>query len=381
MTGTHALRIWSKVHTWTSLISMLFLLMLCITGLPLIFHEEIEDLTQQHFAAPRLPGNVPAAPVDDVVRAAQQARPGDHVLFVGWRDEQPSAVIVTMSPTPKPMRGQFYRLVMDGRTKAVLGEERPQRGVIDFILLLHKNMFLELPGELFLGAMGLLLVVSIVSGVVVYAPFMRRLAFGTVRQRSRRLNWLDLHNLFGIVTTIWLLVVGATGVINTLAMPMYDYWRGQVLPPLLAPYRGQPVAQPSTLDQAIARVRAALPEGRLTSVTMPTAENFGSPRHLVVWMKGNSALTALVATPTLVDVDQSVPVLVPQMPWYLTLLQMSRPLHFGDYGGLPLKIIWGLLDLVCIAVLITGLYLWIAKQRFGGSARSRTAARPNARPA
>ena len=381
MTGTRSLRIWTRVHTWTTLISMLFLLMLCVTGLPLIFHEEIEELTQPQFAAPQLPGNTPAAPVDDVVRAAQQARPGDHVLFVAWRDEQPAVVVVSMAPTPKPQRGQFYRLVMDGRTGAVLGEERPQQGVMDIILLLHKNMLLQLPGELFLGAMGLLLLVSIVSGVVVYAPFMRRLAFGTVRQRSRRLKWLDLHNLFGIVTTVWLIVVGGTGAINTLTTPMYDYWRGQVLPPLLAPYRGAPVAQPSSLDQAIARVRAALPDGRLTSITLPTAENFGSPRHLVVWMKGNSALTALLNTPTLVDVDQSVPVLVPQMPWYLTLLQMSRPLHFGDYGGLPLKIVWVLLDLVCILVLVTGLYLWIAKRRFGGTARSRAAAQPvGARP-
>ncbi len=381
MTGTRAPRIWSKVHTWTSLISMLFMLLLAITGLPLIFHEEIAELTEERFVPPNLIRQAPAAPVDDVLRAAQASRPGDHVLFVNWRDEQPGVVVVTMSPTPKPMRGQFYRLVMDAHTKAVLGEERPQRGVMDIILLLHKNLLLDLPGELFLGAMGLLLVASIVSGVVVYAPFMRRLEFGAVRQRSRRLKWLDLHNLFGIVTTVWLFVVGITGAINTLAMPMYDYWRGQVLPPLLAPHRGEPVAQASSLDQAIARVRAALPDGKLTSITMPTAENFGSPRHLVVWMKGDSALTALIATPTLVDADQTVPVLVPQMPWYLTLLQMSRPLHFGDYGGLPLKIVWALLDLVCIVVLITGLYLWIAKQRLGGSVRSRTAAPSDARPA
>ena len=33
-------RIWSVVHTWSSLISTLFLLLLCITGLPLIFHHD-----------------------------------------------------------------------------------------------------------------------------------------------------------------------------------------------------------------------------------------------------------------------------------------------------------------------------------------------------
>jgi uncharacterized iron-regulated membrane protein len=49
------------------------------------------------------------------------------------------------------------------------------------------------------------------------------------------------------------------------------------------------------------------------------------------------------------------------MPWYVNTLFMSRPLHFGDYGGLPLKIIWALFDIATIVVLISGLYLWIAR--------------------
>jgi uncharacterized iron-regulated membrane protein len=38
-------------------------------------------------------------------------------------------------------------------------------------------------------------------------------------------------------------------------------------------------------------------------------------------------------------------------------------LHFGDYGGMPLKIIWALLDLVTLMVLGSGLYLWTARLR------------------
>ena len=37
-----AVRAWYLVHKWTSLVCTLFLLMLCLTGLPLIFHDEIE---------------------------------------------------------------------------------------------------------------------------------------------------------------------------------------------------------------------------------------------------------------------------------------------------------------------------------------------------
>ncbi len=102
------------------------------------------------------------------------------------------------------------------------------------IRIFHRDMFLGLPGELFLGVMGLLFVVAIVSGVVLYAPFMRRLAFGSVRRAGApRVKWLDLHNLIGAVTLVWLLAVGVTGVINTISLPLFSAWRAQVMPELI----------------------------------------------------------------------------------------------------------------------------------------------------
>ncbi|CAO3425138.1 hypothetical protein [Azospirillum doebereinerae] len=51
------------------------------------------------------------------------------------------------------------------------------------------------------------------------------------------------------------------------------------------------------------------------------------------------------------------------MPWYMLALRLSQPLHFGDYGGLPLKILWALLDIVAIVILGSGLYLWWTRRR------------------
>ncbi|MFW5972828.1 MAG: PepSY domain-containing protein, partial [Bacteroidota bacterium] len=42
MLSMKAFRAWFEIHKWTSLVSMVFLLMLCVTGLPLIFHHEID---------------------------------------------------------------------------------------------------------------------------------------------------------------------------------------------------------------------------------------------------------------------------------------------------------------------------------------------------
>jgi uncharacterized iron-regulated membrane protein len=51
------------------------------------------------------------------------------------------------------------------------------------------------------------------------------------------------------------------------------------------------------------------------------------------------------------------------LPWYLTVLLLSEPLHFGDYGELPLKILWTALDALTIVILVSGVYLWVARKR------------------
>ncbi len=35
------------VHKWSSIVCTVFMLLLCITGLPLIFHEEIDDVLHE----------------------------------------------------------------------------------------------------------------------------------------------------------------------------------------------------------------------------------------------------------------------------------------------------------------------------------------------
>ena len=47
MLSPTALRRWSWTHKWSSLVCTVFMLLLCITGLPLIFHHEIDELTEE----------------------------------------------------------------------------------------------------------------------------------------------------------------------------------------------------------------------------------------------------------------------------------------------------------------------------------------------
>jgi uncharacterized iron-regulated membrane protein len=82
-----------------------------------------------------------------------------------------------------------------------------------------------------------------------------------------------------------------------------------------------------------------------------------------VFMRGDTPLTSRLLKPVLLDGETGEVSDARDLPVYLKVLLVSQPLHFGDYGGMPLKIIWALLDIMTIVVIGSGLYLWIVKRR------------------
>lgn len=357
------IRAWYLVHKWTSLVCTAFLLMLCLTGLPLVFHDEIDAAIGETAPLPAVPAGTRNLSLDAMVAAATRLFPGERPLFLSFDEDRP-VVNVTTAPEAGAGRGALHITAMDLRTARPVGQ-LDEGGIMDVILRLHVDMFAGLPGKLFLGFMGVLFFASIVSGVVVYAPFMRKLRFGTVRAtRSRRVRWLDTHNLLGITTLMWLSVVGLTGVINTLSETLVDVWRRDQLADLTAPYAALPplaVRRWGSVDAAVATARAAAPGTSPQFIAFPGVR-FTSNHHFAVWLKGATPATKQLLTPALIDAETGRLTAMRAMPWYMFLLRISQPLHFGDYGGLPLKILWALLDIAAIVVLGSGLYLWLGKR-------------------
>lgn len=371
MLGKRSVRRWYLVHRWSSLVPTVFLLLLCLTGLPLIFHEEIDRLMGSRPVPAELPVDAPLANLDDIVKSALAARPGEVVQYVSFDDDQPIVGVLTAATLDAGLDASYYA-VFDARTGEPFDVPRFNEGLMWAVYKLHTELYLGLPGKLFLGLNGLLLIVSIVSGVVLYGPFMRRLPFGTVRSgRGGRTRWLDLHNLLGIATVAWLLVVGLTGVINTLSEQIGTAWQSSQLAAMTAPYRGlPPLSEPGSLEAAVRTARAAAPDMTPSFVAFPGTA-FSSRHHYAVFMHGDAALTARLLTPAIVDARTGALTAMRAMPWYMSALFLSQPLHFGDYGGLPLKIVWAVLDLMAIVILGSGLYLWVSRRRLPFEARFR----------
>ena len=382
--SNQSLRRWSWIHKWSSLVCTVFMLLLCLTGLPLIFHHEIGHLLGNDVdvpaLAPEVAANPPRANLDDVIAAGKALYPGKIMMYMSQEIDEPAIWNVTLGDHPTD---EHYKpIAVDARTAKVIAEPAFEGGAfMSTMLRLHVDLFAGLPGMLFLGFMGLLLIVAIVSGVVLYAPFMRTLEFGTVREgRTKRLKWLDLHNLLGIVTLTWALVVGATGVVNTLADVLLKVWQATEIAAMLEPYKdAKPPERMASMDAAVKTAMAAEPGMQVAFVAFPGTP-FASPHHYGVFMRGDQAFSSRLYKPVLIDAETGVITDHRDLPWYLTALLVSQPLHFGDYGGGWMKFLWAMLDLATIVVLGSGLYLWIRRGR-GAKAGARAQAEAGSKAA
>jgi uncharacterized iron-regulated membrane protein len=359
MTPT-ALRRWSWIHKWSSLVCTVFMLLLCLTGLPLIYTHEIGHLLGNSVEAPAM-ASAAHADVDQVISAGRALYPQKMVMYISQDLGEPAIWNLTLGDNPTD---EHYKpIAVDARTARVLAEPKVEGGAfMSTMLHLHEDLLVGDGGKLFLGAMGALFVLAIVSGVVLYAPFMRKLDFGTVRHgRTSRLKWLDLHNLLGIVTVVWALVVGATGVVNALADVLLGVWQSTEVAEMVKPYAGMPApTRMAPVQQAISRAEAAEPGMKVAFVAFPGTP-FTSRHHYGVFMRGSADFSARLYKPVLVDAQTGEITDRRKLPWYLTGLLLSQPLHFGDYGGQAMKLLWALLDLATIAVLGSGLYLWLRR--------------------
>lgn len=372
MTPT-TVRAWAWTHKWSSLVCTIFMLLLCITGLPLIFHHDIDHWLGNAIEAPAMPGDTPKADLDRVLAAGLAAYPGKQAMYMSREIDDDRIWNLTLGD--HPLDEQFKSIAVDARSAQVIAEAPTSGTFMQVVFRLHVDLFAGPPGMLFLGLMGLLLLVAIVSGVVLYAPFMRKLGFGTVRRaRAPRVKWLDLHNLLGVVTLVWALVVGATGMINTWADLLLKYWQTSQLADMVAPYKGLPVPTRLGSLQQAAKVAQLLEPGMDIAFIAWPGTGFSSSHHYGIFMRGRAALTSRLYKPVLVDAQTATLTDSRSLPWYLTTLLLSQPLHFGDYGGRWMQIFWALLDCATIVVLGSGVYLWLKRGKHAVVARRADAA-------
>jgi len=347
-------------HRWTGLVSGIFLFVLSATGAVAVFKHEIDRLVTPAMVVAPGSGRVG---IDDAVRAVRARFPGERVASVTLSDAPTAAHRVSLDD------GSEGREAFVSPYTGVVTGSRTGETVANVIRQTHVRFYyFGWQGRVVVGVFGLALLVSTATGLLIYAPFMKGLAFGQIRWRQRlQLVVADWHKLVGIVALAFNLLIAVTGAVLGLEnLTRFAPRAGAAIhadpDPALTASPPAPGEALVGVDEALRLARAALPGMTPASVILPVA---GESHYLIygdypgrISMK-NASWVVLDAASGRTIARHAAPAAPPVMRAY----NLIDPLHFGYFGGRVVKVLYCVLGMTSAFLSLTGFALWYLKRR------------------
>src|SRR3546814_9849610 len=103
--------------------------MLCLTGLPLIFHHELEEMLGHNTPLEQVAPGARAPSLDAIVATALKGRPGEVVQYAFFDEERPVVTIGT-APTADAPPETVHHQPADLRTGKLLPPPTQQEGFL-----------------------------------------------------------------------------------------------------------------------------------------------------------------------------------------------------------------------------------------------------------
>ena len=369
MNGRQVRRLYA-LHKWTALITGLFVLVLSLTGAAAMFREDIDlFLTPTRMVPANDEALEGSLPLQESLSAVRTRYPDAalNTLEIPARNDVALTVVLRDDTTS--------REVFVDRFTATITGQRTGETVANVLRQTHVRFyFFSWQGRVAVGMFGIALLISSVTGLLLYGPFMKGLAFGTIRRKRLQLAVADWHKLLGIVTLVFNVVIAITGVVLGLenlqrfSPVVRDALHPGPPPALLEATRAAAISNIS-IDSAISSASAALPGVSFTRVALPSeARRYYRLRgsHDSRWTQQVSSDAVVHATSgdVLWSHDARTGRLITRA------YNLNEPLHFGTFGGLTVRVLYAILGIASGGLSVLGFWLWILKRRRRRTARS-----------
>jgi uncharacterized iron-regulated membrane protein len=343
-------------------VGLLFCLM-SLSGSLIVFRADIE-----HALRPKWTTTMPARPQSVLTEAAQNIR-----------QRWPGARIVSLNIPPgaedpnvrEPH--EFDIRLPDGRTAHVFTDSRSGEvlGTFDvpwltWIVDLHHNLRLGSTGKQVVGVIGIGLFFASLTGLTLWT--LRKPNLRTALRVRTRASWkaanFDLHRSTGLLANALLLTVSITGI--------YLAYPGTVQKVLgVAPDKTPRAMKPAKergegktkeskpIEELLAAARQALPSGSVRQIRF--ADKAGRGQVTIrLWVpgdlrpEGSNRISLDPSTARVLQIDRAS-----DWPLMKRLTQSATPVHYAEWGGLPLRILWASIGLVPPVLFVSGLLIWL----------------------
>lgn len=370
---TDLIKMYKEIHGWVGIISGLALFIAFFAGALTMFEDQV-----QRWASP--PTTLAAPPslaqTPDLIAKVLAAHPEAakrYSVHLVTDTAQPARIswdVQQGDDEHAPAITHFAALAPDG---ALQVETKGPSPVAQFIDVLHQQVGLPLEHEIampIMGAISLLYFVAIVSGLVVLLPSLVSDLFAMRLGKNVKRMWLDAHNLLGIFSLPFHIIMALTAIVFAFHDQFYDAqglaFGGAERERPAAIAKAGPPPMFLTPAQLVSRLKEQAPDFEplvLDISTRPDSTQFVragglSVRHAMRGpTMGYGSLDPVTGELTGKDYMPGH-----QDGWSAAITSFFS-LHFGAFGGEPIRWSYFLLGLAGAFIFYTGNLLWIESRR------------------
>lgn len=376
------IRIYKSVHTWTGILTGMALFIAFYAGALTVFKEPLTRWA----TPPAVVAPVPLEEAPALIARTLQARPD---VAKGFSIHLQDAEHVPARMTWEVRDGQAddhdessirHHVAYLGAGGELRLEESAPSGLMSFIDVLHRVVGLPVdsdPNRWFMGIVASLYAIALVSGVIVLLPSLVKDFFALRIGKNLKRMWLDAHNVVGIVSLPFHIVMALSSVVFAFHDGIYDLqdklmYEGKLESVFQRSGGGAPAGEARnpadmlTPAELLAQARDLAPGFEPYTLQY---QQVTSPRAIVrVWGKDDSAVSprargGFVAldpySGTVLNRDylpggQDAPNL-----WISSFFA----LHMASFGGAAVQWLYFLLGLAGAWLFYSGNLLWIETRR------------------
>jgi uncharacterized iron-regulated membrane protein len=363
------------LHAWVGIVSGLALFVAFFAGAINMFHHELHHWQEPWAVSEPSDANMQAL-LDTVIARNPEAGnwmfliPGDEPAAI-WQETVDGEAIWHTEHA-----GDF-----NDAGEAV---ERPHSELAGFINELHFRLGIPVVGLYLMGVISVLYGAALIGGLVIHWPKMKKEFFALKHQGNLRRYWKNLHNLVGVISFPFHLIFAVTGAamgcfaLLTLTLgalvfgPQFQGAATEAMEAWPTPEASGNAATMAPVDAYLATAREQLPELEVGWIELQqygdenaVVDVAGSvpgvvAHHAHVVMRADDAELLTVSAPG-------------ARPFNHFLLSPVYSLHFGDYGGLFVRLLYFVLGLLGCLLFVSGNIMW-SERRTDRQGPSRAAA-------
>lgn len=337
-----------SIHKWLGLVAGIFILVMGLTGSIMVFDDEIEHFIQKDVIYQ--PNSEQPVSLDNAYASIVETHPDWDVRFTVIPNEANRAIEAEIR---RPDSRRY--LYIHPATGEIMRDLDSYNTFSYWMLKFHYTLHSGFIGEVILLIAGIMFICSLITGFWFYRKAVWKVLTFKIRPRFRNLKSgsSELHRSVGIWALIFNLITAITGTVILLIIVQTNINSEEP-----APNPDPPVVETS-VDDLMDKIQQAYPELNPSYISMPRQQN----GQITIYGRMESDLPFHYKFSNFIQFDpktgaETYATFIQDQPITTHLLSFTYPLHFGNWGGIIIKVLYCFFGLAPAILSITGFIIW-----------------------